>query len=343
MINDRAEPEYMHMTSVLTSSFSALRQADFITRSAFGISLAAFFIMSSFGTNNFVQGRFAGGVTALLLAVLFFINAVITSRGKYPLYLNLFGIVPALALASITALVSLGVVGSYWPYLCVFGIYFILPFEYAKPANVAYLVLVLAVAVVYLERALAVRFCMVLIATSVFIFIFSREIERTQDSLKKLATVDSLTGVLNRTMLADSLTRAIEQFRRHATHSTVCLIDIDNFKTINDCFGHEAGDRVLATLATEITRLIEAKHTLFRIGGEEFLILMESTGLFEGRKTAEAIRSIVQEMSLLGEQEVTVSIGVSEVDADFDWKAWMKSSDEKLYLAKERGRNQVVG
>lgn len=326
----------------ISNSLSALQQADFITRSAFGISLAALLIMSLFGVNNFLQGRFVGGITALLVAALFFVNAVITFRGMYPLYLNLFGIVPALVLASVTALISLGVVGSYWPYLCVFGIYFILPFNYAKYASFAYLVLVVVVACLYLELAIAIRFCAVLIATSIFIYIFSREFEKTQDSLKRLATIDTLTGVLNRTMLTDSLTRAIEQFRRRGTSSAVCLIDIDNFKTINDSFGHEAGDKVLATLAKEITSLLSAHDTLFRIGGEEFLILMKNTGLAEGRKTAEAIRSVVQDLSLLEEHQVTVSIGVSEVEADFDWKAWMKSSDEKLYFAKEGGRNQVV-
>ncbi|MFK7831623.1 MAG: GGDEF domain-containing protein [Congregibacter sp.] len=321
---------------------SALGRADFITRSAFGISLAAFLIMSSFGINNFVQGRFAGGVTALLLALLFFANTVTTSRGTYPLYLNLFGIVPALALASITALISLQVVGSYWPYLCVFSIYFILPFHYAKYASLAYLVLVLAVASVYLERVIAIRFCTVLIATSVFIFIFSREIEKSQDGLKKLATTDTLTGVLNRTMLTESLTQATEQFHRRGNLSTVCLIDIDNFKAINDNFGHDAGDKVLATFAKEISKQLAVDDVLFRIGGEEFLILLKNTGVNEGQKTAEVIRSIVQELSLLEGHEVTVSIGVSEVDAGFDWKAWMKSCDEKLYLAKKRGRNQVV-
>lgn len=283
-----------------------------------------------------------GGLTALLVAGLFLVNVLITYRGRYPLYLNLFGIVPALALASVTALVSLEVVGSYWPYLCVFGIYFILPFKYARYANLLYVLLVLVIGSVYLEQTIAIRFCTVLVGISVFILIFSREIEKSQDQLRAQATTDALTGVLNRTILAKSLTEAVEQFQYRETPATVCLIDIDNFKTINDRYGHDAGDRVLVTLASEITKLLTAKATLFRVGGEEFLVLIKNTALAEGKKTADAIRSIVQNLPLLEDHQVTVSIGISEIEASFDWKAWMKVSDEKLYRAKEQGRNQVV-
>lgn len=330
------------MISAVRNSLLALKKADFITRSAFGISLIALLIMLPFGINNFIQGRFYGGLTALTVAALFAINAVITCRGKYPLLLNLFGIVPALAVASITALVSLGVVGSYWPYLCVFGTYYILPFDYAKYANLVYLVLVLAVASMSLEQTIAIRFCMVLIGISLFIFVFSREIAKTQATLKRQATTDPLTGVLNRMLLAESLTQATERFHRRGALSTVCLIDIDNFKSINDNYGHDAGDKVLVGVALEITKLLSQKDTLFRVGGEEFLILMHETDAGNGWKTAEAIRSLVQDLRLVENHEVTVSIGVSEVDASFDWKTWMQVSDEKLYFAKENGRNQVV-
>lgn len=330
------------MITAITKRLSALQDADFLTRSSFGISVAACVIMAVFGINNLLQDRLFGGITALLVAVLFVANAVVSARGEYVLYLNLFGIVPALVLASVTALISLNVVGSYWPYLCVFAIHFILPFSYAKYANLAYLVLVLAVGGRYLDSTIAIRFCTVLVGISLFIFIFSREIEKNQLKLKRLATIDALTGVLNRTVLEESLTSAIEEFHRRGTIATVCLIDIDDFKTINDSYGHDAGDRVLVALASEIAGLLTENDTLFRIGGEEFLVIMRSTNVEGGKKTAEAIVSMAQDLPFLEDRQVTVSVGVSEVEESFDWKAWMKVSDEKLYLAKEQGRNRVV-
>lgn len=330
------------MMKRIQERLSGLQKADFLTRSSFGISAAACAIMLVFGINNLLQDRFYGAVTALLVAGLFIVNTVVSARGDYLLHLNLFGIVPALALASVTALVSLEVVGSYWPYLCVFGIYFILPFRYANYANLTYVVLVLGVASLALDRTIAIRFCTVLVGISVFIFIFSREIDKSQTSLRALATTDSLTGVLNRTLLADTLRLAIDRFRNRRTAATVCLIDIDNFKTINDSFGHDAGDKVLVALASEITRLLTVNDTLFRIGGEEFLVLMNDTTLAGGRQRADAILVAVQDLSLLDDHQVTVSIGVSEVEESYDWKAWMKVSDEKLYLAKDQGRNRVV-
>lgn len=330
------------MDSGLKYRLAALQNADFLTRSSFGISLIAFFIMLPFGINNLLQDRFIGAVSALVVAALFASNALITSCGKYPLYLNFFGVVPALSIASITALISLQVIGSYWPFLCVFGIYYTLPFKYARYANLAYVLLVLAVAWTNLEQAIAIRFCTVLIGISLFIFVFSREIAKNQDAMRTQATTDSLTGLLNRVTLNESLTQATERFRLRGTPSTVCLLDIDHFKHINDNYGHDAGDKVLITLALRIADALGENDTLFRIGGEEFLILMNNTTSDAGLKTANTIRSLVQELPLLKDHVVTVSIGVSQVDASFDWKAWMKVSDEKLYLAKEKGRNQVV-
>lgn len=330
------------MLGLFTSKTSKLGQAGFLIRSAFGVSLVACFIMVPFGINNFIQGRVAGGITGLLVAILFAANVMITWRGRYALFLSLFCITPALAIASITALITLQVVGSYWAYLCVFGIYYILPFHYAKHANSVFVLVVVLTAWFTLEQTIAIRFCMVLIGTSIFIFISSKEIMKTQAVLEKQANTDVLTGALNRGKLTQYLEDSILHCRKKSMLSTICLLDIDHFKTINDKYGHDAGDKVLISLANEITDMISAQDILFRIGGEEFLILMKNADLGSASQTAEAIREVITNLPLLKEQQVTVSIGVAEVKSEYDWREWMKTADENLYIAKNNGRNQVV-
>ncbi|MDT0593579.1 GGDEF domain-containing protein [Glaciecola petra] len=330
------------MISFLKNTASSLGKANFLTRTAFGISSVACLIMVPFGVNNFIQDRYAGGVTALLVAGLFALNVLLTYRGKYSLHLNLFGIAPALALASVTAIVSLKEIGSFWSYLCVFGIYYILPFAYAKWTNLVFSLAVLSAALIYLPQDLALRFCIVLMGINIFIFISMREITKTQVELVKQANTDVLTGLLNRSKLDEHLNRAILDFKQNKTPSAICLIDIDHFKTINDTYGHDTGDKVLKNLATELQNMISDNDYLFRIGGEEFLLLLTDTKAKDAWKVADAIRAIVSELPLLKEQEVTMSIGVAAVKAEYDWKLWMKSSDAKLYDAKRNGRNQVV-
>lgn len=302
----------------------------------------SFAILIPFGINNFIQGRIIGGILALGVACLFIFNAWLGWRGKYSLALNLFGVIPSISLASVNALLTLGVMGSFWSYLSAFSIYFILPLHPAKYANVFFLIAVISAAYISLEPDIFLRFAATLIAVCFFIFISTRETAKAQELLKKQSITDPLTGTYNRAQLQQSLQEAIENHDKQGIKSCVCVIDIDHFKSINDNYGHDVGDKVLIGLATFLTSKISSKDTLFRIGGEEFLILMNQTDAVESKKTSEAIRAVVEDLSLIKERPVTISIGVTEVKSNYSWKEWMKESDEKLYLAKAKGRNQVV-
>lgn len=95
-------------------------------------------------------------------------------------------------------------------------------------------------------------------------------------------------------------------------------------------------------LAKFMSTMISSKDTIFRIGGEEFLILMRNTNAQEGSKTADALRATVEDLTMIENHKKTIRIGVTEIEDDSGWKEWMKCSDEKLYTAKQNGRNQVV-
>ena len=157
---------------------------------------------------------------------------------------------------------------------------------------------------------------------------------------------DVLTRLLNRKFLPVVLNRQVSHARTHGTPFSVLALDIDYFKRINDSFGHDAGDRVLQQLATVLVNSSRAGDYLFRLGGEEFLMLLVDTDLNGARRTAEKLRASVEREVFRLPQErtlnVTLSVGVACFNGHPDYQQLMRRADEALYAAKHGGRNQVV-
>ncbi|MBO1254358.1 GGDEF domain-containing protein [Alteromonas sp. 5E99-2] len=316
--------------------------ADFLIKSAFGVSIVAFVILLPFGINNFIQSRLISGVLVVSIALLCLYNAWLGWRGKYSFPLNFFVIAPAITLGCANAVLTLGVVGSFWSYLAIFAVYFTLPLDKAKYASVAVFLSLAFAAWFSLDFDVYTRFTAVLLGVSFFIYISTREIAGYQNRLRKQLVTDPLTGTFNRVTLAERLDMAIEEYGSARTDAALCLLDVDHFKSINDSYGHDIGDEVLIKLSQFLMSVIGDQNKLFRVGGEEFLILMPGIELENGHRAAEDIRAGVEQLSLIPNHSVTVSIGVTEVASVLGWKEWMKASDEKLYMAKRNGRNLVV-
>ena len=157
---------------------------------------------------------------------------------------------------------------------------------------------------------------------------------------------DVLTRLLNRKFLPVVLNRQVGHARSHASVFSVLALDIDHFKRINDGFGHEAGDRVLQQLATVLVNSSRAGDYLFRLGGEEFLMLLVDTDLSGARRAAEKLRrSVEREVFRLPQERrlnVTLSVGVACFNGHPDYQQLMRRADEALYEAKHSGRNRVV-
>ena len=161
------------------------------------------------------------------------------------------------------------------------------------------------------------------------------------NELLKQAGTDPLTGALNRRQLEIALAELVQRSRRRPVPASIMLIDIDDFKKINDSLGHAAGDRVLTGL---VNLLVERKRTsdkLYRIGGEEFLLLAIDTKGQDAYVLAEQLRVLIQQSNLLAGVQVAVSIGVSECRTDQSPVDWLELADQALYRAKESGRNRV--
>lgn len=154
------------------------------------------------------------------------------------------------------------------------------------------------------------------------------------------AFIDKLTKVYSRAVLEDRLEYEKNRHSRSTTPFSVALLDIDFFKKVNDNFGHDVGDIVLASVAKTIKEAVRANDVVGRWGGEEFLVLMPDTNLNSAIAVANRIRSDIEKLAIT--PKVTVSIGVCEIKGETSSiKSLVKSADLLLYQAKQQGRNRV--
>ncbi len=172
------------------------------------------------------------------------------------------------------------------------------------------------------------------------------EIRSLQAQLREQALRDPLTGLFNRRQLAAALPSALERCRERGAPLSVLLIDIDHFKRINDTHGHAAGDMVLQALARLLLCHVRPQDLACRLGGEEFLLVLDNTPLDAAVERAHALRQAFEALRVrtaAGELGATLSCGVAAFPLHAGQpEALLAHADQALYEAKERGRNGVV-
>ena len=164
---------------------------------------------------------------------------------------------------------------------------------------------------------------------------------RQTDELADLALTDPLTGAYNRRYLLPQTRRHLADYHRYARLSSLLLLDIDYFKRINDEMGHVEGDRVLKAMVALIDSRIRGADMLFRLGGEEFVVLLSEVGAQTARKIADELRSKIASQEVIPDRRVTVSIGICDVTAVDSAEDWLLRVDRAMYEAKRKGRDQV--
>ncbi|MEP2979308.1 MAG: PleD family two-component system response regulator [Lentilitoribacter sp.] len=178
-----------------------------------------------------------------------------------------------------------------------------------------------------------------------------RSSEMLKASLSKsveLAVVDPLTGLNNRHFLDAYMDKLISRSKRRNTPISLLITDIDKFKSVNDTYGHDAGDEALREFARRLRGTVRGADLACRFGGEEFLVLMPDTTEQMALQVAERLRKSIEEMpfDITGESDplsVTTSVGVTSFNPDIDdSKTLLKRADNALYEAKSQGRNRVV-
>lgn len=166
------------------------------------------------------------------------------------------------------------------------------------------------------------------------------------DRVSAQARHDVLTGALNRKGLEEALDRELSVLRRKASALSIAMLDIDNFKRINDERGHATGDEALSHLATVARGCMRPQDTLARYGGEEFVILMPDTPLDSGIEAMTRLqRELTKQFFLSGSEKVliTFSAGVAQFAVDEDRDSALRRADKAMYMAKRAGKNRVLG
>ena len=172
-----------------------------------------------------------------------------------------------------------------------------------------------------------------------------RERDLLMERLAHLALVDELTGLPNRRAFFDALERLLAAMQRRGSHASVAILDIDQFKQINDTFGHAAGDEVLRTVARVCARNLRQEDLVARIGGDEFAVQLPDLTAAEAGEIVERVRVRLEETEVtVGGQTVTVtfSAGVADIDLGEATMVSIIRADALLYEAKCAGRNRVV-
>jgi len=184
---------------------------------------------------------------------------------------------------------------------------------------------------------------LVLYAVGTVFVIFMLVSDRAVTAHKKAASVDPLTGMFNRRGFAEACSRVIEREANAGRPVTVLIFDIDHFKSINDRFGHPAGDEILKLFAIVVINSLRITDLSGRIGGEEFAALLPCS-LEEGVIAAERVREAFADSGIAvetGPVDTTVSIGVAGGPAGTELEVLLAAADTALYQAKRSGRNRV--
>lgn len=175
-----------------------------------------------------------------------------------------------------------------------------------------------------------------------------QEIQRLQTELaetSRLVRHDQLTGALNRKGMQETLEKEVARMRRRDAALCVALIDVDNFKALNDTLGHQAGDKALVHLAEVIRETLRPQDSLARYGGEEFLVILPDTRLEDGVTAITRLQRALTRKFFLHETEqklITFSAGVAQIYLDELHEAAIARADRAMYQAKRAGKNRVI-
>lgn len=167
------------------------------------------------------------------------------------------------------------------------------------------------------------------------------ERKKTEEKLRFLSIIDPLTKAYNRRYMTQKLQEEIERARRHKTIFSIVMLDIDHFKKVNDCFGHNAGDIVLQSMVEMIQKRLRKIDVLARWGGEEFLILLPGTSLENAVSVAEELRERLSRMIIPDAKTVTASFGAAAFSDGDTVDTLVLRADNMMYKAKNEGRNCV--
>lgn len=274
----------------------------------------------------------------LLLTTFLFLYAWLSGNSTKPAIivasLSTFGIIVAIQLIGATAL--------YWFFCSI-----VISFALVTPKK-ALILTSCGLCVIYLLEDLflsphdKMTFFTSALCTTFFGAIVALRNFHQQKLLIQIARTDPLTDASNRRAYNEELCIALIEYKRHKTSFTLFSFDVDHFKKINDRYGHDVGDLTLVGLVAVVRKNVRPQDRLFRIGGEEFCLLVRNIQPSKIHLFANKILRIISEEEMVGGKAITVSLGIATINEVDDVTSWQNRADKALYQAKANGRNRFV-
>jgi diguanylate cyclase (GGDEF)-like protein len=302
-------------------------------------------IISMLGLLPFAILRFSRG--DFLVAAVDAIGFVAASLGFFYVYrtrsIHYAGVLLAgVALCGMVVNVfMLGPADIYFLYPVIIATFFLASSRLALGLTLSALVAVSIALIQYVDWFDFVKLFLSLLACILFALVFANQRNRQRDTLLQLSSEDPLTGAGNRRALHKRMEQLIASHKRTGEPMASILLDLDNFKNVNDQFGHITGDAVLQRVAATVTDRIRATDNLYRYGGDEFIILAISSTEETACTLADDIRQLVEQELAVFEGSITVSIGVAEYRQEETAIQWLERADKAMYGAKDAGKNSV--
>ena len=331
----------MEFNQILTSADDVDGTLD-VRRKKFLVllTLGLFSFLLPFITTHLMVGNFALVAASMLFLCFLSVNVWKVSHDQQGPIAYPYVMVSLAVMIFCTTYVQ-GLQGVLWSYPAIIGSYFMVP-RIAAHFWATIITLSLTVLLwVKIDPWLAVRVWISLLLT---IFIVTHILNTTSELQARLlhqAVRDPLTGVFNRREMDEHLKEAHARFQRKQDPVALLVIDIDDFKLVNDQYGHAAGDDILQLFAQVVQENTREIDLLFRLGGDEFTLLLWDTDADSALSVAEELRRKIEETRFSIGRLVTVSIGLNTLKQDQSISVWFREADEALYRVKNNGRNRV--
>ncbi|WP_170294798.1 GGDEF domain-containing protein [Roseospira navarrensis] len=303
-----------------------------------GVSSAP--VLLAFSIYDVIRGQYLfGGIIAAFALAIAANTAYIHRTGRVKIPFAVMNVVGLLTLA--WGIQFVGHAAALWAYPLAIVNCFVSERRRARIMMAAGMLLLIPLVLLEAPMDHGVRFALTYPLTCWFSDLAVSILEKLQHQLNEFAIRDPLTGAYNRRCFDFRLDEAIEQSRRDLGAVSLISFDIDHFKAINDQFGHDAGDDVLVHLVRTVRARLRKVDALFRMGGEEFMVLCRGTTPQQAQHLAEALRREVMECRPRPDLPVTISLGVVQYDDRLGRAEGLRRVDQNLYAAKQTGRNTV--
>ncbi|MGQ4277324.1 GGDEF domain-containing protein [Pseudidiomarina sp. E22-M8] len=292
---------------------------------------------------QFLLGNIGQAFIILVAGVFFTAMAWYYQGHRIPILVRII-FIGLLTVITVISIYQNGTIGVYWTYPLLVSCFFLFSGVMGIIAALTLTIIFGATSMYVMPSDDGWRIAATLVIICVLGSVFVVLLGELQKLLRNLVITDTLTGLQNRHLVTGILEDAIYRFRRYGRPATLIMADLDHFKKLNDQHGHLFGDQVLKQVAERLQSVLRQNDQIFRVGGEEFLIVLPETKVEEAQMVAEKIRTLVAEHGFNGKNasaDVTLSLGVAELHASQTWVEWLNTADSALLEAKRKGRDQA--